>query len=413
LPYYYGRAYYMGLKSGILEGNWWRMRNVPYPLKNTIRKIKNPKPISGYVSTSQPRYRPGDSLRVSAYLAYPKGRPLGVDSVKMRIYSYGRGASKTFRAKVGGNDKGRYTHVMAIPPDWPLDQDYNVSFSLPGLRWRDVAPNIRFKLQDYELAEYELTTKISDDARLPGSAWLDVKAEDINGLPLPNGDIKLTVRLDNFVASRDSNTLVLPDTLYVHTESTDNRIDRRIILPDSLFPKGHSVRISVHTQLTGPSGEYKEANNVLTVDRRYARIPRLEIRGDSLQAFLAPAAAPIPATSPSPASPSFRVADTLQISPDEAQRSPGYATLETITPQNDTLRQQISLPHTLKLDHQQAQYRVLYDEQEVSKKMTDLSPTSGSPAYWSRDTLLLRPGSTNKRTSPPRATISRRSTKKY
>ncbi|TXF84723.1 hypothetical protein FUA23_21000 [Neolewinella aurantiaca] len=378
MPYYYGRSYYLGLKSGIFHGDWWRMRNVPYPLKNTIRRIRNPKPLTGYVSTSQPRYRPGDTLRMSAYLAFSKGRPLGVDSVDMVIRSYGRGASKRFETKVGRQEKGRYTHIMAIPPDWPLDQDYTVSFSLPGLRWRDIDPSISFKLQDYELAEYKLTTKISDDARLPGSAWLDVKAEDINYLPLPNGEITVTVHLESFVASRDSNTIVLPDTLYTYTEPTNNRKDRRLILPDSIFPQGHSVRIKVETQLTGPSGEYKTANHMLTVDRRYPRIPMLEIRGDSLLTFLAPAAEHQDTVSPT-------------TSPLSRGEGPGEkATLQTISPQNDTIFATIALPYTLPIDHQQTKYRLLYDEQVVSENLTELTPTTGSPTYWSRDTLLLR-----------------------
>jgi len=278
----------------------------------------------------------------------------------MLIETYGGGTSKRFRARVGGNEKGHYTHVMAIPPDWPLDQDYKVSFSLPGLRWRRVETNIRFKLQDYELAEYELTTATSDDARLPGSAWLDVKTQDVNGLALPNGNIKITVQLDNFVASRDSNTLVLPDTLYTYSESTDNRKDRRITLPDSIFPKGHSVRIVIKTQLTGPSGEYKEEKDMLTVDRRFPFIPKLEVRGDSLKAFLAPAAAP------------------------------QKALLQTINLVRDTTTAEVLLPLALPIDHHQAKYRLLYDDQIVSEDINELAPTNGSPTYWSRDTLLLR-----------------------
>ncbi|WP_020570416.1 carboxypeptidase-like regulatory domain-containing protein [Neolewinella persica] len=357
-PYYYGQSIYHVFKDGIGRQYWHWPRN--YPLKNTIHRITRPNPITGYVSTSQPKYRPEDTLRISAYLAFPKGRPVGPDSVNMLIQTYGGGASKRYRARVGGNEKGRYLHVMAIPADWPLDQEYTVSFDLPGVRWRDISPTIRFKLQDYELAEYALTTAATDDARLPGSAWLDVKTEDINGLPLPNGEVKITVLLERFVASQDTNTLVLPDTLYTYTEPTDNRKDRRIILPDSLFPRGHSVKIRVQTQLTGPSGEYKEALNAFIVDRRYPLIPKLEVRGDSLQAFLAPAAAP------------------------------KKAILQTITPQKDTSAQEITLPLTLPIDHSLTTYRLLYGGQSTSESLAALTPVTGNPAYWSRDTLLLR-----------------------
>ncbi|MFK8164395.1 MAG: carboxypeptidase-like regulatory domain-containing protein [Lewinella sp.] len=357
-PYYYGRSIVNVFKDGIGRSYWHWPRN--YPLQNTIRRLTHPKPISGYVTTSQPKYRPGDTLRISAYLALPKGRPVGVDSVNMLIQTSGRGASKRFRTRVGGSEKGRYTHVMAIPSDWPLDQDYRVSFSFPGGKQRHISPGIKFKLQDYELAEYALTTAVTNDARLPGSAWLDVKTEDINGLPLPNGQIKVTVQLDQFIASRDSNTLILPDTLYTYTEPTDNRKDHRIILPDSLFPKGHSIKIKVQTQLTGPSGEYKEVLNSFNVDRRFPFLPKLEVRRDSLQAFLAPAA------------------------------PPKKALLQSIGSRKDTAVREITLPLNLAIDHNLKKYRLLFGEQSTYKSLADLRPVTGNPAYWSRDTLLLR-----------------------
>lgn len=358
MPYYYGKGIYQVFKDGIGRDYWHWPRY--YPLRSTIYRLTHPKPITGYVTTSQPKYRLGDTLRISAYLAFSKGRPLGVDSIDMQIQTYGSGASKHFRTQVGGNEKGRYTHVMAIPPDWPLDQEYMVSFGFHGSKRRNISPVIRFKLEDYELAEYQLTTKATDDARLPGSAWLDLKTEDVNGLPLPNGEIKLTVQLEKFVSSQDSNTVVLPDTLYTYSEPTDNRKERRITLPDSLFPKGHSVHIKVKTQLTGPSGEYKEAMNSLTVDRQFAFLPKLEVKGDSLQAFLAPAAAP------------------------------QKATLQSISSTKDTLLQEITLPLTLPIDHNTVIYRLFYGKQSTTESMRHLTPVSRTPAYWSRDTLLLR-----------------------
>lgn len=357
LPYYYGASVYQTFKDGIGKGRWHWPRN--YPLQNTIRRITRPEEVTGYVTTSQPRYRPGDTLQISAYLAFPKGRPVNVDSLDMLIQTYGRGANKRFRTKVGGNEKGRYVHTMALPSDWPLDQSYRVSFSFSGWRWRSIAPTISFQLQDYELAEYQLATEITDDARLPASAWLDVNAQDINGLPLPNGNIKVTLLLDRFLASRKDSTIVRPDTLFVHAEPTDNRLDRRIILPDSLFPAGYAIGLTVKTQLTGPSGEYKEATNQLTIDRRYPSLPKLEVRKDSLVAFLAPASAP-PSTS---------------------------AFLQTIRPAKDTVTTPIVLPFRLPIDHTVATYRLVYGEQSEQVEIDQLAPWTGQFFSWSRDTL--------------------------
>lgn len=361
-PFIYVGSVARSLSDGIGHGNWYWPRS--YPLKGIIHRLTHPDPVTGYVTTSQPRYRPGDTLRVSAYLAFPRGRPVSTDSVEMTIRSYG-GNSKRFTTRIGRSEKGRFTFVKALPTDWPLDQRYNVTFELPGLLRRDVSPNIRFRLEDYELAEYRLSTKVSTNARLPGSAWVDIKADDVNGLALPNGQLTLTVLTESFATSQDSNTVVLPDTLYVHTETTDDRSQRRITLPDSIFPQGHSLRIKVITQLTGPSGEFQESANRMTVDRRFPIIPEIKLRGDSLRIFLLPAGSGLP------------LADR-------------QATLQTINPTNDTVSIPVVLPIGLPIDHKQSVYRLVYGPQTLRESLGDLSPVAGSPFVWSRDTLLIR-----------------------
>ncbi len=354
-PYYTARSLVRVAKDGITRGYWHAPRY--YPLQGTIYRLTHPQPVSGYVTTSQPKYRPGDTLRISAYLAKPKGKPLVADSVTLKISNRGR---PVLQQKIGREEKGRYTLQMAIPEDWPLDNTYQLGFDLPGFLRRSVQPTISFRLEDYELAEYELDVTASEDARLPRSAWLDVRTQDINGLSLPNGTITVDVLLDRFVATRDTATTVLPDTIYTYREPTDNQRERRIILPDSLFPSGHSVRVTIKTQLTGPSGEYQEDSRQLTVDRRYPLLPKLAIVQDSLRAFLAPAAAP-----------------------------PKSARLLTISPRQDTLRQTVQLPIQLPLDHGQESYVLEYGELAASEQLAALRPTSGSPGSWSRDTLRL------------------------
>ena len=373
-PWFVGKAVYETFRDGIFR-DYWHWPHY-YPLKNTIHRLTHPGPLTGYVAASQPRYRPGDSLKITAYLTYPKGRPLNRDSLTMTVATYGRGSRHRFTTRIGRAEKGRYYHAMAIPADWPLDQEYTVSFR--QRRGRSITPTLRFRLEDYELAEYRLAVTASEDARLPGTAWVDVKADDVNGLSLPDGTIGLTVLLDRFVASRDTRTLVLPDTLWTHVQPTDNRIDHRIVLPDSLFPAGHSVRVRVRTQLTAPSGEYQETTTQLVVDRRFPLVPKLTLRGDSLSAYLAPADS----------------VNGRQIS----------ALLQTILPAGDTLTQPLVLPALLPLDHGVAEYRLVYGPQSATTDLTELRPTTGNPAYWSRDTLLL--GFPNPHAQPLRWTLT-------
>lgn len=358
LPYIYGKSIYGGLRQGIFDGNWWGMRNVQYPFKGTIRRALHPFPITGYVTTNQPKYRPGDTLKISAYLAKPKGRPLHADSVEMRISQHYQRTHLLSR-KVGRGEKGRYTLTMPIPTDWSLDKDYTVSFAREGFLARDISPAISFRLEDYELAEYKLTVAASDDTRLPSSAWLDIGTKDINGLALPDGEIKVTALLQKFLSTADSAIISLPDTLYRYTESTDNRKTRRLILPDSLFPYGYSLEVKILTQLTGPSGEYDEITKTVVIDRRYRQVPEIKVVGDSLYLNLAPASAP------------------------------RTATLQTINNQKDTITSKGLLPAKILIDHQQSRYRLIFEGQEISQSVASLSPAGGNLIQWSRDTLRL------------------------
>ncbi len=355
-PYRIGRNSYQYVKKSISYGNW-SMYN--YPFRRTIqRTINPPRPVAGYVTTSQPKYRPADTLRISAYLTKPSGRPLVVDSIDLSIFLH-RPYQRVLERKIARTTRGRYELTMPLPAAWEIDREYRIEFSLPGSMRREVSPDISFRLEDYELAEYELDVTASTDARLPGTAWLDLATKDSNGQPLPDGQIALTVLLDRIAALADTVGVTLPDTLYTYREATDNRVQRRIVLPDSLFPAGYSLEVKVKTQLSGPSGEYMEKTSPLVVDRRFAQIPRLELDGPSLHLFLAPASAPAPAT------------------------------LLTINAQGDTSVTAITLPHRLKLDHQQRQYRLQYQEQSVQQVLRTLRPTDEKLVRWAQDTLFI------------------------
>ena len=357
-PYRLVRNTYRYFKRGIRWGEW-NIYN--YPGKRWLKPLFHPPAAVGYVSTNQPKYQPGDTLKVSTYLSTPKGRPLRRDSLEMTIYTRARNYSRetVLKQAIPRGEPGSYATEIVLPEGWPLDKTYTIDFTTPGSR--DVTPNLNFKLADYELDEYQLSIEGSEKATLPGSAWVDVKATDINNLPLPNAQLELillTESVQNYVNKEGS--LVLPDTLWSHTEGTDGRTDRRIFLPDSLFPQGYALNLTARVQLTGPSGEGQTEAVKMTVDRRYARRPELSVRGDSLLLRVVP------------------TKDTLE-----------QGLLYQITPDLDTTITPIDLPSSLPLNHQLASYQLSYADQLVVERLSNLSPVNGSPATWVRDTLNI------------------------
>ncbi|MEM9837462.1 MAG: carboxypeptidase-like regulatory domain-containing protein, partial [Bacteroidota bacterium] len=355
-PYRVVASSYRYVKRGFQYDNW---RWYSYPFKRLIqRTIHPPREVSGYALTSKPRYQVGDTLKVSAYLAKPKGRPLMADSIIMRIKRYSP-YQQVMKRKIGRTEKGRYGFDMVIPADWQLDEDYYISFDLPGIFRRDIATTITFKLEDYELKEYKLSAEASEDTRLPGGAFLDVKATDINGLAIANGNIRLDLLLLRYGTTAGETVVQLPDTLYTINVGTAQQSDHRIVLPDSLFPTGQSLVCRAEIRLSGPSGEYKQVQKSITVDRRFPTFPEIVLRRDSIRFSR------------------------------RGVGSASSATLEIIDTQKDTQRVAIELPHQIPLDHTQSEYRLMYGEQAASQPLRQLRPYDDNEQLleWSPDTL--------------------------
>lgn len=124
-PYRLVRRSVNYLRRSIGQGDW---RWYSYPLQRYINPIIHPADVVGYATTSQPKYRPGDTLQLSVYLTMPKGRPLAADSVEMVIYTGYRTYPGLLRKNIARNEKGRYNFEMPIDPAWPLDKEYKVMF---------------------------------------------------------------------------------------------------------------------------------------------------------------------------------------------------------------------------------------------------------------------------------------------
>ena len=355
LPYYVVSRPVTYVIDGIrYRGNW---RN--YPTRNLWRRLFRKHDIVGYVATDQPQYRPGDTVRVTAYLTRRKGRPLARDEVRMVVSS----RSKSLDTLVRRTEKGRYTAQFVADETWKLDEDYRIRFHT-GTK-RNIQPSIGFELEDYELDEYRLQVTAGEDASTAAGTYLDITTDDVNGQPLPAGTVRTILHLNRFTSVRDSARVTLPDTLHVHVEDTENRIERRYFLPDSLFPAGYAVSVTAEVQLTGPSGEYAEQKVGLTVDRRFPDWLRLDVRADSLHGYLEPSAR-------------------------DATPPPATATLLSIGTALDTLRETVALPFARRLDHTRREYRLLTAEQSRREELTNLQPYTGRVGYFLRDTLVLQ-----------------------
>ena len=360
-PYYLGRSLYHSFKAGISWGVW-NFRGTPYPFSRLINKLLTRRPLVGYTTTSQPKYQPGDTLDLTVYLAKFGGRPLRDDSVVVRISENQTLGQKLIQAapRVG---VGTYRLRYPIPSDWKQGKMYHVSFCRNRSGYREVDTDISFKYEDYELDEYRVEMELTQDARSAGSAWVDIITEDINGLPLPEGELNIYLLPQCFVAHASNREVVaLPDTLFHYREATDGRRATRVIVPDSLFPKGHSLIYHVVATISGPSGEMQSTDGEMLVDRRYRHWPDITTVGDSLLLSVQ----------------QYELGATGKTLP---------ATLTRVTESGDTTRETTTVPRQIKIDHALRQLELTLTDQTTSINQPYLAPEIDLD--WQRDTLMV------------------------
>ena len=343
----------------------------PYPFRNRINRIIRPPAVAGYAATDKPQYRPGDTIELTAYLTMPRGRPLRADSVELRLEArrnYGR-SRQLVRRNIGRSEPGRYTTKLVVGDDWPLDHAYTGYFYLNGLRWREIDPEIKFRVADYELDEYELTVSLDQSER---STYLDLRAEDVNGQPLPSGELTVTATSERIVEVPDTLAVnSLPDTLWTHRLPTDGRREHRLVVPDTLVPAGWRVGVTATVRLLPPSGETQEQRTDFTLGRGAVLTPLLEADSDRLRL-------------------GFVAMDRSVLGADAgAGQSPVEAELLRIAPGGDTATLTVTLPTSVGLDHRYRFYLLRIGDRFQLYPLDGLLPTRGNPLRWRGDTAQV------------------------
>ncbi len=215
--------------------------------------------FKGFLVCSQPKYKPGDTVRLKAFVTNKKGAPLAerlllrlsnryldVDSILGVISPY----------RPGGYD---FSFVLNDSLDLDLDDNYLLTLEEEGsqeynLRTyegdldeeayaakRLVVMRGRFQYEEYELDAITFSARSEKDVHSRGEETaVYLKAADENGLAVLDGRVQLTVRAQPYSAKTFSAPAVfLPDTLWQHEQLLDAVGETKIILPDSLFPKAH------------------------------------------------------------------------------------------------------------------------------------------------------------------------------
>lgn len=242
---------------------------------------RNYRDFEGYVVLNKPVFRPGDTLRLKAFVSRPKGKPYRKDLRLELTNSYsGTRYNKIIDTLSPQRDGAYFTEfVLHDSLNLKLDQTYSLQLLRPNL---DIALSKRFKLEDYELDE--TTYAFRADAKkhstgVPIAVY--ARGSDANELNLLDATLNLYV-LAQSISAITTDSLFLPDTVWTHEQTLDPIGETKVILPDSIFPDAR-LNYLIKAVFTNASNERHTEQAHISYSPTSRRID-LSLQADSLVA---------------------------------------------------------------------------------------------------------------------------------
>lgn len=227
----------------------------------------------GYLALNKPKFKPGDTVRLKAFIRDRKGRPVNtpvwlrlsetsntpdIDTVLSRLRPYRPGAFE-------------YSFVLHDSLDLDLDEDYQLTLESGSnkplradeeeedekehrRRRQRVMLREKFGYEEYELGSVTFNVRTDHASHTRGAPMaIYFKATDENNLPVMDGRVK--IRIEKGVVQRTYQpTVFIPDTLWQQEIMLEPAGETKVVLPDSIFP---SVSMSywIHSRFLSASNE--------------------------------------------------------------------------------------------------------------------------------------------------------------
>ncbi|MFK7924731.1 MAG: hypothetical protein AB8H47_22425, partial [Bacteroidia bacterium] len=234
----------------------------------------------GYLALNQPIYRPGDSLKLKAYILDSDGKELN-QSLNLSIYPSGDPSETQTWGKLAPNPAGVYLFKTVLGDSLRLDRNYTLCLKDDN---NQIIVQNQFKLEDYLLDEYVFSFyKEPGYDLLTDSSSFIFRARTENDLPVPGVRVFLKANINQI-------TKVGQEPLYVPLQLFDTIIELspsgfyRLVLPPSRFPKLES-RFWFQARFVGSNGEQSSQSAYLT---RYDSLPKASSSSPSLLANASP-----------------------------------------------------------------------------------------------------------------------------
>lgn len=206
----------------------------PYPpgiYSRTIRLFKR-KPFKGYIAFNKPIYRPGDTVKLKAFISLNKGKRISKQAgVHLRSY-YPNYINKKI-ATIQPFRKGAFEHEFILSDSFKLKLDNQYTISMETRRNKEMVSG-QFRYEDYELKQNTYEARSEEDKKGNTQA-LYLKGFDANKMPLFDARAEIILRTTS-VNKFFEKKIFVPDTIWTTTVTLDAVGETKVFIPDTLFP---------------------------------------------------------------------------------------------------------------------------------------------------------------------------------
>lgn len=209
----------------------------------------------GYLVTSQPAYKPGDTLKYKAHLLNKAGKP-ATDTLELQIqdnYQY----KKMRLHKIVPQAPGIYFGEFVLGDSLLPDRQYALELFHAK---KGTAISQQFKVEDYLLDDTYLKVKSENlkQYQQGDSVILYAFAHNANGLPLTDGEIDLWVLRNSFTPKPGVTQVFVPDTLYRAKLTANPEGDTKITFSTGIFPEVKNMSFTIKLSLRNAQAEQKD-----------------------------------------------------------------------------------------------------------------------------------------------------------
>lgn len=255
---------------------YWKRYDWFQPFRR--RHDYNDQAFGGYVAFSQPKYRPGDTLQMKAWVVSPKNkpwkRPLHLAISEQNQHRHLR------EVTLSPTEPGVFQYSTVMNDSLLIDRGYTFRLEeqMPERKpWqifrKKRSPYAMYQsvyYEDYVLDEANWAFSQKKSTYYKGDSLVfTLTAKDPNGHAMPDGYYTLVVKTTaahEFYAPE----VQLPDTLWRTEGAMDPSGEMQLVVPDELLPWAR-VGLQADVYCTNGAGELQQKTLRLTVDKKRPR----------------------------------------------------------------------------------------------------------------------------------------------